>query len=367
MKKVRKRKKKTYFNGNFAVGLLTACMVVLLTGCGSASKYDMAYDMAMPQGNAGGNINNDSYSFAAAEAGEMLEGVSKSESVSDSAAQTNRKLIQTVNMDVETREFDSLTASIQNQVRILGGYIESMNTYNGSSYYGYSSRRNAEMTIRIPAENLDDFLNTISGISNVVRRSDNVEDITLNYVDLQSHKEALQTEHTRLLELLERAETIEDIITIESRLSDIRYQMESMESQLRTYDNKVDYSTVYLNIDEVEVLTPVQEETVWERISGGFLDSLKNIGDGLVELVVRLLINLPYLILLAIVVTVLVIVIRLLIQQGDKKRAKQAEERAKQQAQMQARQMQMFQQAQQAQQNAQQVQQNAQQPSQPPQ
>ena len=84
-----------------------------------------------------------------------------------------------------------------------------------------------------------------------------------------------QTEQERLLQLLEQAESIEDIITIEQRLSDVRYQLESMESQLRSYDNQVDYSTVYLYIDEVEVYTPVEEETTWERISAGFMDSLK--------------------------------------------------------------------------------------------
>mgnify|MGYP002226154573 CR=1 FL=1 len=85
--------------------------------------------------------------------------------------------------------------------------------------------------------------------------------MTLTYVDLQSHRDALQTEQERLLQLLEQAESIEDIITIEQRLSDVRYQLESMESQLRSYDNQVDYSTVYLYIDEVEVYTPVEEET----------------------------------------------------------------------------------------------------------
>ena len=69
--------------------------------------------------------------------------------------------------------------------------------------------------------------------------------MTLQYVDLESHKKALTTEQDRLIELMEQAETVEDIITIEGRLSEVRYQLESMESQLRTYDNKIDYSTVY--------------------------------------------------------------------------------------------------------------------------
>ena len=213
-------------------------------------------------------------------------------------------------------------SAIRTQVKTLEGYIESMNTYNGSTYYGYSGTRNANMTIRIPAAQLDDFLNTISGIGNVIRRSENEDDITLTYVDLESHKAALLAEQTSLLELLEKAETVEDIITLQSRLSDIRYQLESMESQLRTFDNKVDYSTVYLNIDEVEVLTPVQEKTTWERISEGFMNSLKNIGNGFKEFAVWFVINLPYLILWAAIIAVMIFVTLFFVNRGDKKRAK---------------------------------------------
>lgn len=193
----------------------------------------------------------------------------------ETAATADRKLIKTVNMDVETREYDKLLSAVENKVTELGGYIESLDAYNGSTYYSYRSTRNANLTIRIPKDRLEEFQNTVSELGNVTSRSENVQDVTLTYVDLQSHRDALQTEQERLLQLLEQAESIEDIITIEQRLSDVRYQLESMESQLRSYDNQVDYSTVYLYIDEVEVYTPVEEETTWERISAGFMDMLK--------------------------------------------------------------------------------------------
>ena len=108
------------------------------------------------------------------------------------------------------------------------------------------------MTVRIPAQQLDAFLSSVSEVSNVISRNDSVSDVTLQYVDMESHKKALTAEQDRLLELLEQAESVEDIITIESRLSDVRYQIESMESQLRTLQNQVSYSTVYLDIQEVE-------------------------------------------------------------------------------------------------------------------
>lgn len=311
---------------------LTGSLAGALTGCGSSSgAYDAVTHFAaeMPAENyamsaeemGGGYLSEET---ADAGAYDMADG--KTEEVGDEAANSGseRKLIRTVNLSVETREFDQVMDTLEKQVEALGGYIENMDTYNGSSYSGYRSSRNSSMTIRIPREQLDGFLNTVSEISNVVSRSENVEDVTLSYVDLESHRDALRTEQARLLELLERAESIEDIITIEERLSNVRYQLESMESQLRTYDNKVDYSTVYLNISEVQELTPIVEETTWERISGGFLESLKDIGNGLKEFCIRFIIHIPYIVVWVVIIAVIVIVIRLLHRRKSRNRQKKA-------------------------------------------
>lgn len=225
-------------------------------------------------------------------------------------------------MSVETKEFDSVMGTLEQRVTELGGYIESMETYNGSAYSGYRTNRSASMTARIPAGQLNGFLSEVSEISNVTRRSENVQDVTLEYVDMASHKKTLQAEHDRLLELMEQAESIEDIITIEQRLSNVQYQIESMEAQLRTYDNKVDYSTVYLDVNEVQELTPVQEETLWERISGGFMDDLKRIGNGALEIVVALLVHIPTLLLWALIVALFVLWLRWCIMRSRRKEEK---------------------------------------------
>jgi hypothetical protein len=312
MKKVQKS-----FVRKVMMAVLTLCLFVSLVGCGAASfdKAVMEESFVTSSSTAGSNGSgfhtNTKYEYAETEtADEAATG--ESGKVDISAA--DRKLIKTVDMHVETQQYDQLLAAIDGQVKDLGGYIENMNTYNGSAYYNRNPIRNADMTIRIPKENLDTFLNKVSDIGNVVRRTDDVRDVTLAYVDLQSHRDALRTEQSRLLELLEKAETVEDIITIEERLSNVRYQLESMESQLRAYDNQVDYSTVYLSIEEVEILTPVAEETVWQRISGGFVESLDNVGEGFVEFGIWFVVNLPYLVvwavLIAVFITILIWVIK---------------------------------------------------------
>jgi len=305
--------------------LLIGCMMLGMSGCGSSAMnkmesadsmavgsvpdYNMEYD-AVTEEKGGGY-----YSENASMKEEADWDDAKGETGS-TGEQTNvlseRKLIKTVDLNVETKSFDEMMSTLEKQVASMGGYIENMETYNGSTYSGYRSARNASLTIRIPKDKLDVFLDTVSDISNVVRRSENVDDVTLAYVDLESRRNALRTEQERLLELLAVAQNVEEIIMIEDRLSQVRYELESMESQLRTYDNKVDYSTVYLYVDEVKELTPVSEETVWQRISGGFGESLEDIGDGFVEGVIWFVVNIPYLVIWAVIITAAVLIAKLI-------------------------------------------------------
>lgn len=325
--------------------LVLAMAAVLMTGCGSTNKIMMsepAYDNGYSDESFGGYATDDIYSYdATAASEEMMEmeyaepaeaggvnGSSESPQVQD----TNRKLIKNVNMEVETEEFDTLLGKVEQKVSALGGYVESSHTYNGSSYYG-SNNRNASMTIRIPAEKLDDFLSEVAESSNVISRNDSVTDVTLQYVDMESHKKVLIAEQDRLLELMEQVESIEDIITLENRLSEVRYQIESMEAQLRTYDNQIAYSTIYLNIDEVTKLTPVKEQSTWEKISTGFVESLYGVGTGILNFIIKFIISLPYLVVWAIVIIVIILIIKLIRKSMRKRKEKKRQLQASYMAQ----------------------------------
>lgn len=315
-----------------AAGLLAAA----LTGCGSGSTdkaavataemayEDSAYNLSSDAGIYEEYSEADEYEEAAAESGEGI-GQTTGQAAAD------RKLIKTVNISAETEQFDSLLANVEKQVTALGGYIEEMSRYNrNNSYYvdsGVAHLRYASMTIRIPKENLDTFLSEMDEQSNIVSRSESVSDVTLQYVDLESHKKALLTEQSRLLELMEQAETVEDIITIESRLSEVRYQIESMESQLRTYDNKIDYSTVYLSVDEVERYTPGDDISTGERIREGFLESLRGVGNGFKNFGIWFVINLPYLIVWAVLIVAAIFIFCKIRKRTAKRRAKRKAER----------------------------------------
>lgn len=309
----------------FAVILFT-----FLVGCGSSNVSTSEYNSDVKEESlTGSGIYSGMDQEMIAENGLTPEAPTEN-------VREGRKLIRTANLTVETLEFDNLLSYVEERTNEYGGYIESLDVYNGSNYLfyddyyndyysrrGYSSDRSASMTIRIPKNQMDSFLSEVAEHSNITNRSEQEQDVTLTYVDLESHKSVLLAEQKRLLELMDRAETIEDLITIESRLSEIRYQIESMESTLRTYDNQIEYSTIYLSISEVVVLTPItnQEKTVGERISEGFMNSLKNIGIGFKEFFVGFVIFLPYLILFAVIILLILWIVLFSIKKCQKKEA----------------------------------------------
>lgn len=312
-------------NAVWALALVT----LLLGGCGSKADRSSATaaDMKMAEEAAydadGAYLSDDIYSVDSAE---VTDDVAEDGAVTPQVEDTSRKLIKNVNLSVETETFEELLATITEKTESFSGYIEESYTYNGSNYYGRGTR-NASMTVRIPAQQLDTFLSSVSEVSNVISRNDSVSDVTLQYVDMESHKKALTAEQDRLLELLEQAESVEDIITIESRLSDVRYQIESMESQLRTLQNQVSYSTVYLDIQEVEKLTPVEEQTRGEMIREGFVDSLYGVGNGLLDFGTAVIIDLPYLVVWAAVILLVILIIRLLRKHRKNKEQKKMQEK----------------------------------------
>ena len=299
---------------------LTAALLattIAISGCGSASS---ASDSTM---SATGN------SFLAEDSGYYSENEAAAEesqvTENSSSVQTNRKLIKTVNMTVETEEFNSLIDNLNQKIESLGGYAQYFST-QGSEGERYSS-----MTIRIPKDKLDTFLETLEGVSNITYRQENIEDVTLDYVDVEGRKKMLEKEQQRFLELLEQAQSLEDILTIESRLTDVQYELESKESQLRTYDNQIDYSTVYLDINEVARYTPQEQKGVWAQISTGFMENLYQVGIGLRNFLIAVIIHIPNIVVFLVFVAIIALIVKFIIRQEQKHSIKTQNRRMQQQ------------------------------------
>lgn len=265
--------------------LLCAILLLSLTACGASTKSEAMY--------AGNAIREESAPEAPAMMADNSVSINGAQAAS-SALPEGRKWIITIDMNVETEDLDTLIAELDQTIDRLGGYVEDQNIHNGSNY---ASRRyrNANLTVRIPDEHAEQFTGDVSGMANVVSQNLRREDITLKYVATASRITALETEESRLLELLAKAETMEDLLEIEARLTDVRYELENHSSQLRLYNNQIDYATIYLSISEVQEYTPVEEPGFFERINRTFRDSLEGLGNGIVNIIVFVAGNSPYL------------------------------------------------------------------------
>jgi hypothetical protein len=223
---------------------------------------------------------------------------------------TDRKLIRRVSLDAETENMDTLLNAIDSKITELGGYVENRSVRSGSRYGGREQSRYANLTIRIPAERLDEFVSHMSDVSNVTSTSEASEDVTLSYVATESRMKALQAEEERLLALIDSAANLSELLELEKRLTDVRTELEKVTSQLKLYDNLVDYGTVNLSINEVTQYTPTEEPTFWERISTGFTGSVKNLGVILRELVIFFVCALPYLVPMGAVAGIVLLIIK---------------------------------------------------------
>ena len=270
---------------------------------GSSNRADiMSENEAAAAAEAEGSLTS------ADEAATAAKGEETAKSTDTENSQNSRKLIRTFELDAETTDFDNLVAQLQQETQSLGGYVES-SYVNGNSYYTENSRY-ASLTLRIPKDKTDDFLGTVGEIANVTSRSENVEDVTLTYTDMKSHVEALQAEQEQLMKLMEQAKTVEDTMSIQSRLTDVRYELESYMSQLKVYDNQVDYDTVNISIQEVKNETPTGELPIGQKMVNGLKNSLRAIAESAKNLCIWFVASIPYFVILFVVIFAVVSIIK---------------------------------------------------------
>ncbi len=331
---------------NIKVLAIILALVIAFSGC---SASDMAFDSNSSKYESMTESYSPIYPMEEPDMGWAEEEV-ENEAVADNSTANSsnsagditsgtRKLIRTFNLEIETLEFDEFISSVKQQVNTLGGYIED-SSVSGNSY-NYSSNRDANFVCRIPTAKLNEFVEAVGNMGNVTYSHEDAKDITLSYVDTEARIASLQTEYDRLLELLAEADTVDTIILLEQRLSDVRYQLESYKSQLRTYDNLVDYSTVNLSVYEVKRVTSPEQETVWERIASDFDDNLYSVWVWLQDFFVWFVASTPIFAVLAIFAVVIFLIVKACFNLSpsyrEKRKAKKAAKAYKKQQEQKAK------------------------------
>ena len=257
------------------------CALVLVAGSLWAGTLDMGgmnADVGAPQmvyENRSTSASNMSYKMTADYAVEETydTGMGTAGTVTTyGAQQTDRKLVRTADLSIRTDAYDEALEKVQTVLEGMGGYIE--NLYQ----YGETARR-ISLTIRVPAEKLDEFLAGVEGLGRVTSRSESTTDMTVEYQDNQARLDTLYQKRDRLNELLVQAENVADLIEIESAIADTQYQIDRYESSQRSIDRQVDMSMVTLNLSEQEKTVVNPDLTLGQRIAAGFRASIEWLGE----------------------------------------------------------------------------------------
>lgn len=192
---------------------------------------------------------------------------------------TGDKLVYTGSLSVETLNYTDTITLVREKIKSYDGIIESENEWN-SNYKWYSEEdssygtRSISFTIRIPTDDFEAFLNDMEGAGQVMSRSSNVENITKSYNDNANEIASLEKQEERLLEMMDEATSVEDLISIDTRLSEVQSELTSKRNYQSSMDTDVEYSTIYLDISEVKEYSETDSNPI-----------LKNFGEEIAETV----------------------------------------------------------------------------------
>ena len=167
-------------------------------------------------------------------------------------------------------------------------------------------------TIRIPADKLDSLITTVGNSCTVLSSSENTSDVTLEYVDTKARVESLRVEYDQLIKLLADAKDLDNILILQNRLTEVRYQIESAESRIRVLENQVQYATLNLQISEVLEETEIEEPhvvTYGERVGEQFKDMWEGTVEFFQNFLLGLIAAIPFLVFMGIVAVIIIVIV----------------------------------------------------------
>ena len=249
----------------------------------------------------------DVYDYEAAD-----EGYYAAEAENGSDAQTRtEKIIRNASLTVKTRSFDKDLTAIETGAVALGGRVAS-SSVSGSTY------RSASLTLRIPAERLDEFLESMGTLEGrIANRRITSEDVSDSYYDTETRLNTQRAKLERLQALIAQAQDVEALIELEGAISDTQYQIDRLTGTLRGYDSRVAYSTVDISLQEEkpEEVAQTPDHSFFTRLGNGIKASFSGIAGFIGNAVIFIVMALPWLL----IAVVIVLAIRWIVKKKRRK------------------------------------------------
>ena len=308
--------------------LLFTLLLLSLTACGSVfSESDGAWPapaMEAPASAPHGGVlraatvtDTDSWDvtdevmlFYAEEAGTESEPPPESEAEPAGFAE---RIIHHASAEVETDSFDQALDQVYSLIEQHRGFLQWADVSGRNFYAQYHKLfvgRQANFTIRVPIAQYHAMLQDIENLGAMTYLTTRADNVSAQYADITSRLTALRTQEARILALFEEAENLAEILDLEDRLSQVIFQIERLSGDRDHIDNLVTYSTIQLSLREVEEMAdlnpppPEPDPGFFEELGTTFIRQLQGMGRALQNFVIWLVMVLPWLVLIAVIVSV---------------------------------------------------------------
>lgn len=333
-------KKRVFTTTGLALLLIVSCLFAACGGSanGNYAKNDSAYyETTSAYTNAYDGEYYNEYADSeqgTAQLANASVNYTKKEDGEKTPKEKNQKLVYTCTMRMETTEFAKTLSALKELIEKYDAFVEteeqsdSANSWYYSSYKKTSGTLSERIVIRVPSENYDAFLSDLDGQGKVREKNTKVDNITRSYSDTETIIAALKTQEKRLLEMMDQAETIEDMITVEDRLTEVQQELALYESRLSGMDLDVAYSTVDLTLTEVLEYSgdtePVYTATFGDRLKNTLKESWETTLEFLEGLLFFLIRALPILLILGVIGLAIAFIIVGIVKSSRKRRAAKA-------------------------------------------
>lgn len=281
-------------------GVFGVIMLVMMLVSACSSSEEVYYESGMSKSASTDSVREEMKEEAPMDVDESQDyggetSLSNGMNQTASEALSNRKIIKTADVYMETLSFDQSLEEIQVLMNKYGGYTARSQVEGSARDSEYSSRF-ANYTIKVPAENFEKMFAEVKEIGHVLNASDGIEDVTGAVTDIEARLATLKVQEERMLDILSKLDKLEDIVELEYALQDVRYEIESYESTLRNFEDQIRFSTITLRVQEVFEVTRISEKplTLGERINEGLDETFTEIKDGTQNLLVFLITQFPY-------------------------------------------------------------------------
>lgn len=273
-------------------------LAIIIGGCSSHSSEESQADQSnsAPQNHTGPEIAAELENKAevSSDRGETVSSETKTTQVTSTK---DRMVIYTANLSIQVKSYDETLAFIQKELRTLDGYI-----VNSNSYSVEDNSTEGTITVRVPQEHFQAFLKTVeNGSTKVIDESINGQDVTEEYVDLDSRLKSKQVVEKRLLEFMETAEKTEDLLKISTDLAKVQEEIEQLKGRMNYLDNQVNLATITIFINESKVNVPDLENNelnTWKETKKQFMETLNFVLRAISSFVVFFIGSLPVLFIL---------------------------------------------------------------------